>query len=566
MATMPPVGYAQKNRVGYGKMSLAEIMDREWEDVRKGFYYPQLPKPRIADTTPNATISMESLQTEVNPAFIQDLTSYGISESEALNEVLTHEVMHFMKYPGSVLNVLRLQKVAMEYVDAAKASDLRTAYTEAQTNIAMVKDRKHPATIPISKGLVNDGAVPSPYGNLMWGLYEEVWNENLGTRLNRDEKALINKLKGINYLNKEDELSNFREFSQALKDYKPQQPKKRWWNKKDAKGGEQTGCQDTGIKMFTPNQIREGIKKFAQECDNPSEFETVVREVLKGRQEGQLTPIPHGTPGIHPGTDKRITILADNFYSALAEKYSIPIRKKPLQKNGSLYPDSHTSFSVGDSLQDLDPFSTPGILPGVTKKWVRKEGETATNYESVPHSMLIVDNSPSMFMRGNEGSAVSPADRVYQHIVGATAISNAYLDNNAKVAVYSFGSDDHLTPFTIDKKQIHRELRRYSLSGGTTFNRQLLEAVLNHSDHPFDISVISDMCISNLDTFITSMLNVPNTHRVHLLYANTASEAMGYVTKLRSKFGNKENIAILPLVREEDIKKIILGELTQSVR
>ena len=194
-------------------MSLTEIMEKEWEDVRKGFYYPQLPRPKLADTTMNASISMESLQTEVNPAFIQDLTKYGIRESEALNEVLTHEVMHFMKYPGSVLNVLRLQKVAREYVDADKASDLRTAYTEAQTNIAMVKDKKHPATISMSKGLVKEGAVPSPYGNLMWGLYEEIWQTNLGTKLNKEEKTLINKLKDINYLNKKDELNNFRELS-----------------------------------------------------------------------------------------------------------------------------------------------------------------------------------------------------------------------------------------------------------------------------------------------------------------------------------------------------------------
>ena len=90
--------------------------------------------------------------------------------------------------------------------------------------------------------------------------------------------------------------------------------------------------------------------------------------------------------------------------------------------------------------------------------------------------------------------------------------------------------------------------------------------MLKQSDHPFDISVISDMAISNLETFIKSMLNIPKTHRIHLLYTNTASEATGYVTKLRNKFGSKENIAILPLVREEDIKKIILGELKKSVR
>ena len=40
--------------------------------------------------------------------------------------------------------------------------------------------------------------------------------------------------------------------------------------------------------------------------------------------------------------------LADNFYTALAEKYRIPIRKKQMHKNGSLYPHSHTPFEVGD--------------------------------------------------------------------------------------------------------------------------------------------------------------------------------------------------------------------------
>ena len=544
-------------------MSLAEIMEREWEDIRKGFYYPQLPKPTLVGTTPNASVSMESLQTEVNPAFIQDLTKYGIKESDALNEVLTHEVMHFMKYPGSVLNVLRLQKVAREYVDAEKACDLRTAYTEAQTNIAMVKDKKHPATIPMSRVFVQK-ADPSPYGNLMWGLFQEVCQTNLGAKLNKEQNSLVNKLKDIDYLNKEDELSNFSKFVQILKHYEEQQPQKSGRNKEGNRKG--ASCQGSGTKMFSPNQIREGIKKFAQECNNPSEFETILKEVLNEGQGQQTKPLPTGAAGILPGTDTGITLLAGNFYSALAEKYSIPVRKKPLQKNGSLYPDSHTSFSIGDSLHDLDPFSTPGILPGITKKWVRKEGETATNYEAVPHSMLIVDNSPSMFMRGNEGSPASPATRVYQHIVGATAISNAYLDNNSKVAVYSFGSDDDLTLFSTDKDKIHKALTRYSANGGTTFNAEFLETILKQSDHPFDISVISDMAISNLDTFITSILNIPKTHRIHLLYTNTASEATGYVTKLRNKFGSKDNIALLPLTTEQDIKKITLGELKKSIK
>ena len=157
---------------------------------------------------------------------------------------------------------------------------------------------------------------------------------------------------------------------------------------------------------------------------------------------------------------------------------------------------------------------------------------------------------------------IAPTQRTYQHIVGATAISNAYLLNGSRVAVYSFGSNDHLTNPTRDREVVHRELRRYSSDGGTTFNPRFLEGVLRDSEGEYDISVISDMDIRNLDRFISTVLEIPQTHRVHLLY----TENNGYVGKLRESFGNKENVAILPLTCERDIQQITMGELQKSVK
>ena len=265
--------------------------------------------------------------------------------------------------------------------------------------------------------------------------------------------------------------------------------------------------------------------------------------------------------GKRAGIGRSTTELADNFYTALAERYIIPIRKKQMHKNGSLYPHSHTPFEVGDSITEVDAFSTPGILPGITKKWVRKEGEVHGNEESVPDSFLVVDNSPSMF-ESNGNEIISPSKRIYSHIIGATAISNAYLANGARVAVYSFGSNDHLTNPTKDRKAVHSELRRYSTGGGTTFNPRFLEGVLRQNQREFDISVISDMDISNLDTFVQTVLSIPQTHRVHLLYTGDS----GYVNHLRQTFGDRGNVAILPLTTESDIEKITMGELKKSVK
>lgn len=546
-------------------IDLEKTMRKEWEDVRKGFYYPQLPQPKLVEDIPNAYCDIKNLDIKISKPFILDFKEKGIQEEESLNEVLTHELTHFMKYPGSPLNILRLQKAGREYADGNKVNELRTAFVEAQTNIYMVNEKKHPSTVKMRRIVQPDEN--DWFGKLMYGLYQEVWNENLGIKLSKEEKALIKKLKTINFTDKENELDNFREFVQILKNYQPKQEDNES-KQGDSQGNEnQEGnygpCQGNNMGMFSDNQIKEGIRQFAQECDNPNEFEEIVKEVLSEGEEKNKKTETKQANGIRAGANRGITLLANNIYSALAEKYSIPIRKKPLHKNGSLYPHSHNSFSISDSLSDLDSFSTPGILPGITKKWIKREGEVATNFESIPDSILVTDNSPSMFMQNGE-NPVSPNVKIYTYIVGATAISNAYLDNDSKVAVYSFGSSDHFTSFSKNKETIHKELRRYSSDGRTTFNPKFLENILNQTQEEFDISFISDMDIKNFDKFIETILKIPKVHRIHLIYTNR--DGMSYVDKLKSQFENQENVAILPLFDKEDIQKIIMGELKKSVR
>lgn len=553
--------------------NLKQTMQGEWQNVRKRFYYPQLPQPQLVDNIQNGQMDMENLEIKISEPFIKGLQERNIAPNESLNECLSHELTHFMKYPGSVLNILKLQRAGQGIADGEKISELRTAFTEAQTNIYLTNEIRHPATAKMRKayGLPEEDA----FGRLMYGLYQEISGQDFGAELNKNERTLVDKLKGIDFLNKNQETGNFRNFAQILKDYQPPQNKsQKKRNKRKRKGngqGEEQGNQGNpcsgkgnGLESFTDNQIREGLKQFAQECSNPNEYEEIVKQVLeenKEQSQGQEQIQVSQAMGKRAGSGRGITQLAENFYTALAEKYTIPVRKKPMHRNGSLYPHSHTSFEVGDPITEVDAFSTPGILPGITKKWVRREGEVYNNEEAVPDSFIVIDNSPSMFMpNGNE--VIIPSKRIYQHIVGATAISNTYLVNGSKVAVYSFGSNDHLTHPTKNREVIHRELRRYSSDGGTTFNPKFLEGILRESEMEYDISVISDMDIRNLNSFIESVLKIPQTHRVHLLY----TEDSGYVGQLRQSFGSKENVAILPLTSERDIYNITMGELKKSVK
>ncbi len=549
--------------------SLRQTMGKEWQKVRKRFHYPQLPQPELVANIPNGSIDIKNLEIKVSEPFIQGFEQHGIENEEAMNEVLTHELTHFMKYPGSVLNVLRLQKTAQGLTDGNKASELRAAFTEAQTNLYMTQEVKHPATARMRKayGLQEGDSA----GRLLYGLYQEASGQDFGVELSEEEKGLVGRLRDIDFLDKGQETSNFRRFVQVMKDYQPPQQDKDGDGKGEGQGSGQGQGRNTndpcsgsgnGLEGFTENQIREGLKQFAQECSNPQDYEDVVKQILtENAERGEERQEQQQALGKRAGIGRSTTELADNFYTALAERYTIPIRKKQLHKNGSLYPHSHTPFEVGDSITEVDAFSTPGILPGITKKWVRKEGEVHGNEEAVPDSFIVIDNSPSMF-ESTGSEIISPSRRIYSHIVGATAISNAYLANGSRVAVYSFGSNDHLTNPTSDRKAVHSELRRYSTGGGTTFNPRFLEGVLRQNQGEFDISVISDMDISNLDAFVQSVLSIPQTHRVHLLYTGNS----GYVGHLRQTFGNKENVAILPLTSDSDIEKITMGELKKSVK
>ncbi|MCK4647736.1 hypothetical protein KAT24_02295 [Candidatus Pacearchaeota archaeon] len=512
--------------------NLKQIMDREWQKVRKNFHYPQLPHPRLIDSDKTAGINMKSLEVNVSEPFIKGFENQGISSEESLNEILTHELIHFMKYPGSVLNILRLQKSAQGIVDANKITGLRNDYLEAQTRLdMMVGSNLHPSAYKMARACIVQEIEPSPSGKIMWGVYQEVTEQNLGIKLKKNEKELAEKLKEINYLDKKQETFNFRSFVKIMKDYQPSQKKENLYF---------MGQND--LERFSDNQIREGLKQFAKECSSPEEYEEIVKQVFGEMQNEKV--------GREAGFGKGIVQLAENFYTALSEKYIIPIRKKPMHKNGNLYPHSHSSFEVGDSITEVDAFSTPGILPGITKKWVKKEGEVYGEEEGVPDSFLVIDSSSSM---------PNSCEEISIPVLGATAISNAYLWNSAEVAIYNFGGSDHFTNFTRDRKIVHEELRKYT-SGGTNFNPSFLETVLKETENFFDLSIISDMEIYNLDDFITSVLTIPQTHRIHLFYTDNNNE------KLRQSFGKKENVAILPLTCEADIQKITMGELKKSIR
>jgi hypothetical protein len=336
-----------------------ETMKEEWQKVRESFYYPQIPVPKFADDIPNACIDFSDLQIKVNPAYIDKLVQKGVNEHITLNAILGHEVGHFVDYPGSVLDLLRLHKVARESMNEKDAYTLREIFLNVQNNTNLVINRNYETIPPAIKPEVVES---EGIGRVIYGLYQDLWKKDLGVNLKRSEKDLVSRLTGINYLNKGMQEQSLKKFINILGDYVKQENQKKSKDNNNKKGGGKGEKEDEGqsqescLKGFSENQIREGIRQFAKES-NPGEFEQIVGEILKEiedkNQKGgprSMEHQPYHKQGA--GTEKGNIILARNIYSALAENFSIPIRKKQIKKNGSLYPHSHEEFGMSDSINE----------------------------------------------------------------------------------------------------------------------------------------------------------------------------------------------------------------------
>ncbi len=529
---------------------LEDLLDEVWQSVRRQYYFPALPRPIFSEEISNGAFVFENLQILLNEGFIRGFEKKGLAYEEVLDEVLGHETAHFMKYPGSPLTILRMLK-AVNDIEPGKANILRSAFTEAQTNLHRLMEMKCPHTAKIRKSL----CVPEndTFNRILYGLYQTISGQDFGIQLNKEESDLVERLKDIEYLDKDIEIYSFRKFAEIMKDVKI--------NDKGGKGiniiGIGNAQGDNGIKIYSPNQISQAVKAFALECKSLKDFENAVKAAIgEGlEKEEQGDPADEDLKGLKAGTGRALTQIASNIYTALADGFSIPIKKRPMKKNGGLFPQSHEPFELGSSFKDIDPFSSPGVLPGITKKWVRAEGESYMDEERVPDSVIVIDNSPSMSMGG------SPSQTIYPHIVGATAIANAYLENGAKVAIYSFGSEDKFLPFSTNKARVHAELRRYSKDGGTTYSAEYLENLLKDSENQLDFSFISDMQISNLDDFVKSILSIPNMHRLHLLC--THPETYPY---LLEKFKTMPHIAVALFSAYDHIRDVVMGEIGKSIK
>ncbi len=525
------------------------IVEKIWPKLKKKHLYPQIPVPRIREATPpkqdgmeeneGVGLEMKEKQMTINGAFISRMKD-KMPGHQVIEALLDHGITHYTFCPWD------FQTHLMLYAEAKKVTgDKELAKQVANYFIDVIADthcvKKRFTEIPELHRNLTKGTVEE----VIAFLYQKIWGVDLGISPSKmsvkGHGDVVRRLARIPYLDRSRWGESIKKFARSLKpllvvEQKEQGPR--------GGKGDRHPQGEHDLNHYSNEEIDQGLRDYAKQTMALSEFKDVVEDFsdeLKGTGYGM-----EGGMGRGQGNPIDADIL---FYMKLAENYSIPLKKLPLDEKGSLHPHSHSPWEIGSPYQDVDIWTSFGkIMPGITQIWTKKEGKGRGKSEGSPDCLIAIDSS---------GSMINPRKSLSYAVLGAACATNAYLQNNSKVAVYNFsdapmGGKDILD-YTDQREDIYRVLCKY-FGGGTALDLEDLMPLIRVKKS-LDFFIITDMKITNLETLIGFFEQIQN--RVTAVHIGDNP----YAARFQKAVEKKKNISIYTVKRKEDIPYIVLGRI-----
>ena len=531
------------------KLDLQSILEEIWPKLKKKHLYPEIPMPKIRETAEpekgesegdeEVGLEIKQKQLTINGSFVSQMKD-KMPEKRVIEALLDHGISHYTFCPWDFHTHLRLYAEAKKVVgDKELAKQVSNRFIDVIADTHCVK--KKFTEIPelhrnLKKGTVEE-VIASLYQKL-WGMDLGIPPSGMGVKGHTD---IVRRLARIPYLDRSRWGESIRKFARSLKPLLIEEQKEQ-----GAQGGkgERNPQGEHDLNHYSSEEIDQGLRDYAKQSMALAEFKDVVDDFsdeLNGAGYGM-----EGGMGRGQGNPIDADVL---FYMKLAENYSIPIKKSPLEENGSLHPHSHCPWEIGAPFQDVDIWTSFGkIMPGMTQIWTKREGKGRGKVEGTPDCVIAIDSS---------GSMINPRKSLSYAVLGAACAANAYLRNHSKVAVYNFsdapmGGKDILN-YTDRREDIYRVLCKY-FGGGTALDLEDLMPLIRRKKS-IDLFIITDMKITNLEALIGFFGQIEN--RVTAVHIGDNP----YAARFEKAVEKRKNISIYTVKRTEDIPQIVLGRI-----
>ena len=515
-----------------------ELLQKIWKQARKRFHFPELPRPEIVDLSlPWPAMSIKERRVLVNRNFLHKY-SCEIPAVELLDAILTHGLAHHSVCPWDLKTHISLFYESLKITgSSALARFVTDIFLDAVVDYYCIQ---HGWTkiVPVME---KTASVNSHHTSILLELYRYAWGitvQNVPCPL---ALSTIEYLADIDYLDRTNWARNIRKVARALRAH--------GLNLTASSGcfAPLMGYHD--IRGVTDQEFSDTFCELAREIGDPQAFNDVFSSVSEayGKMPGGDSK---GKMGHGLGREIKANAF---FYMSLAEKYRMRIRKMKVKKDGALYPYSHVQWSISDSFYDIDVWNSMGkILPPLTVKWKKKEGEIYSSRESIPDCMILIDSS---------GSMPKPSKVLSYAVLGACCAADAYLREGASVSVYNFSDapagNKKLLLDSRNRMEIYEAICTY-FGGGTAIEIPLLTEILTQKH--LDIFLITDMEITNLEHLIKLFAKLENIRvtAVHI------GEKKG-VERFQKAAAAMDHVSVYGIEKPQDIMNIVLGQLKEYI-
>jgi hypothetical protein len=503
-----------------------------WAKVRTKHFFPEMPNPTISDSMDRVAMETKSKQITLSQPFIEEAAK-RLQPERVIEALLDHGVAHYTYCPWDFHTHLMLYQEAKKVLKDKEMAQKSTDYfMDVVADTHCFKEKETPISdlyCHMDRGILDEA---------IHALYQRIWGKDLSVQ---GYEEISRKLSRIPYLDRKPWPDSIRRFSKIIQGLLELEKKSGTLNQPSPMGQNDFG-------RYTEQELDQGLKEFAMSTGNPGSFTEVVTDFEEELQEAGFNT--SSGMGFGPGSPLDADIL---FYMKLAENYSLPIKRTPIEKSGSLYPVSHSPWELGKPFRDIDPWTSFGkIMPAITQIWERREGDTFGEEEGTPNCIVAIDSS---------GSMTNPRQQLSYAVLGAACASDAYLRNDAKVAVYNFSDAQHGGRKTLDytrhRKQIYQSVCHY-FGGGTRLDIKDLDS-LQEPSRP-DIFIITDMQITNLEALISYL----NGHENRVTAVHIGENR--HVMQFKRSMGIRKNISIYSVQKKQDIPKIVLGKIREYFR
>jgi len=531
--------------------NIKAIVEEIWPRLKKKHLYPELPMPKTGKAVdPNQEeeaqnegvgLEMKQKQMTINLAFLSAIKE-KMPEEKVIEALLDHGITHYTFCPWDFHTHLMLYAEAKKVMgDKESAKQVSNYFIDVIADTHCVKKRS--TEIPELHRNLKKRKVEE----VIASLYQRIWGIDLGIESSRKgeegHEEIVRRLVRIPYLDRSKWSESIRKFARSLKPLMIAEQKEQ-----EARGekGKSNPQGEHDLTHYSSEEIDNGLRDYAKKTKALSEFREVVEDFSDELKEAGYGM--EGGMGRGYGTPIDADVL---FYMKLSENYSIPIRKVPIEKKGSLHPHSHSPWEVGSPFQDVDVWTSFGkIMPGITQIWKKKEGKGRGKMEGTPDCLIIIDSS---------GSMINPRKSLSYAVLGAACATNAYLRNNSKVAVYNFsdapmGGRDILD-YNDNREEIYHVLCKY-FGGGTALDLEDLIPLIKGRKH-LDLFIITDMKITNLEALISFLGQIQN--RITAVHIGENP----YAARFEKAVEKRKNIRLFTVKRKEDIPHIVLGSIRE---